>query len=256
MEYGLIGEKLGHSYSKTIHGLLADYAYELCPLGRDEFHAFMEQRDFKGINVTIPYKRDVLPYVDELDDVAAAIGSVNTIVNRNGRLHGYNTDYHGFLYTLARNGIVVRGRKVLVIGNGGSAQAVFKALRDLGADETIILKHKKEQSTVTYEEAARYHADADVIINTSPVGMFPNIQDSPMDLGPYKDNKLSAVVDLIFNPHVTTLLAQAGSLSMKAVGGLEMLVAQAKYAAERFLDTKINDDVIPEIYGKMLCNYE
>lgn len=250
MEYGLIGEKLGHSYSKPIHEMLADYTYEICPLSGEEFPEFMKRKEFKAINVTIPYKKDVMPYLSEIDDKAAAIGAVNTIVNRGGKLCGYNTDYPGLLYSLRSNGISPAGRKVLVLGNGGAAQAVFAILKDEHAAEVLTVKYKPEPGTITYEEAKEFHADAGIIINTSPVGMFPHTGISPIDLTPYQD--CTAVVDLIYNPPVTKLLEQAGSLGMKAVNGLEMLVAQAKYAVEYFLDSKLPDSEIGRVYEKML----
>lgn len=245
MEYGLIGEKLGHSYSKQIHKRLADYTYDLMPLTREEFPIFMEKKEFKAINVTIPYKRDVIPYLSAIDPLAEKIGAVNTIVNRDGALTGYNTDYFGFLYLLDRHGIQVSGKKVLVLGNGGVAQPVFTALRERNAAQTITVKYKEEAGTVTYEQAAELHSDADIIINTSPVGMYPAVDASPIDLTPYTG--LEAAVDLIANPLETRFIREARSLGVNAAGGLEMLVAQAKYAVEFFLDTKINDDVIPPI---------
>ena len=249
MEYGLIGEKLGHSYSKQIHGELADYTYELTPLSREEFPLFMEKKDFKAINVTIPYKCDVIPYLSELDPLAKRIGAVNTIVNRDGKLCGYNTDYFGFLYLLDKNNISVAGKKVLVLGNGGVAQPVFLALSELGAANVITVKYKEEAGTVTYEEAARFHPDADIIINTSPVGMFPNVDAAPIDLMPYKN--LSAAVDLIANPLKTKFLREAEQKRAKTAGGLSMLVAQAKYAVEFFLDVSIGDDKIAPIEEKI-----
>ena len=249
MEYGLIGEKLGHSYSGLIHEMLADYTYELCPLSREEFRTFMEKKDFRAINVTIPYKKDVIPYLYQMDDAAGRIGAVNTIVNHSGKLYGYNTDYPGLLYSLRRSGIAVRGRKVLVLGNGGAAQAVFAILKDEEAAQVLTVKYKEEPGTITYEEARLHHADAQIIFNTSPVGMYPNVNASPMDLTPYQS--CAAVIDLIYNPQKTRLLAQPEELGMKAVNGLMMLVAQAKYAVEYFLDTRIADDEIERVYEAM-----
>ncbi len=246
MEYGLIGEKLGHSYSKQIHERLADYTYDLTPLTREEFPRFMEEKKFRAINVTIPYKRDVIPYLAALDPLAERIGAVNTIVNHDGKLTGYNTDYYGFLYLLRKNDIDVAGKKVLVLGNGGVAQPVFAALTELGASEVITVKYKSEPGVLTYAEAASRHADAEVIINTSPVGMYPNVDATPIDLTPY--TRLTAAVDLIANPVSTRFVNEAAAKGAKAVGGLAMLVAQAKYAVEFFLDKKISDDTIPPIY--------
>ncbi|MBQ9118549.1 MAG: shikimate dehydrogenase [Lachnospiraceae bacterium] len=254
MEYGLIGEKLGHSYSKQIHERLADYQYELTPLTREEFPIFMEQKNFKAINVTIPYKRDVIPYLSALDPLAEKIGAVNTIVNRNGALTGYNTDYYGFLYLLRENGIAVTGKKVLVLGNGGVAQPVLVALAELKASEVITVKYKSEPGVLTYAEAAQLHPDAQVIINTSPVGMYPNVDATPIDLTPY--TALEAAVDMIANPVSTRFVQEASAKGAKAVGGLAMLVAQAKYAAEFFLDKKMDDAVIAPIYEDILAMME
>ena len=243
--YGLIGEKLGHSYSKLIHEELADYTYDLIPLSKEEFHPFMQAHEFTAINVTIPYKQDVIPYLDEISDSAKAIGAVNCIVNRNGRLCGYNTDYAGFLYTLKKNNIQVTGEKVLVLGNGGAAKAIVAALLSLQPAELITVKYKEEPGVLTYEQAAKLHSDASLIVNTSPVGMYPKVDASPMELAPYKN--LKAVVDIIYNPPTTKLLAEAKERGITAVNGLEMLVAQAKYAVELFLDTKMPEEKIEEV---------
>jgi shikimate dehydrogenase len=245
MEYGLIGEKLGHSYSKIIHEKLADYTYDLCPLTKDEFKVFMAEKKFRAINVTIPYKKDVLPYLNVIDEKAKRIGAVNTIINENGHLTGYNTDYFGFYYTLKQHKIDVANQKVLVLGNGGASLAVIAVLQDLHAGEILTVKYKEEPNTITYEEAAKNHNDATLIINTSPIGMYPNVDATPIDLAPY--THLTAVVDIIYNPTLTKFMEQAISQSVLAVNGIEMLVAQAKYAVEYFLDTKIEDAVIETI---------
>lgn len=250
MNYGLIGEKLGHSFSKPIHERLADYQYEITPLTRDAFKEFMTKKEFKAINVTIPYKSEVIPYLAELDENAKAIGAVNTIVNDHGKLKGYNTDFYGFLYTLKNNNIEVTGEKVLVLGNGGAAKAIIAVLNYLGAREIVVVKYKKEPGVVTYEECLESHRDARFIINTSPVGMYPNVLASPIDLSYYPE--CSAVIDIIYNPLKTQLLKQAKSLGMTSVNGLEMLIAQAKYAVEIFLDKDIEDAVIDEIYKDLL----
>lgn len=250
MEYGLIGEKLGHSYSKLIHEQLADYTYDLCPLTKEEFKDFMQKKDFKAINVTIPYKRDVIPYLNEIDDNAKKIGAVNTIVCKDGRLTGYNTDYDGFLYTLKVHNINLSGKKVLVLGNGGASLAIHAVLSDMHADSILTVKYKIEPGTITYEEAACNHADADLIVNTSPVGMYPNVDASPMDLSPY--HNLTAVIDIIYNPAKTKLLQQAESMGIPAINGLEMLVAQAKYAVDHFLDTHLSDTVIPKVHQNIM----
>ena len=253
MEYGLIGEKLGHSYSKQIHAEFADYHYELLPLTGEEFPVFMEKKDFRAINVTVPYKRCVLPYLSFLDPLAKRIGAVNTIVNRDGSLYGYNTDYYGFLYLLDKNGISVKNKKVLVLGNGGVAQPVFLALSERGAGEVITVKHRAGDGVLTYAQAAAMHADADIIINASPVGMFPDVDATPIDLTPYKN--LSAAVDIIANPRKTRFLLEAEKEGIKTADGLSMLVAQAKYAVELFLNT-IDDAKIAPVEEKIALSME
>lgn len=250
MEYGLIGEKLGHSFSKEIHEKLADYTYDLCPLTKDEFNDFMKKKDFKSINVTIPYKRDVIPYLESMDDSARAIGAVNTIVNRDGKLYGYNTDMPGFIYMVNKNNITIKDKKVVVLGNGGAAQAIKAAVRKLEAAEMIVVDVLLTEGVISYEECFEKHTDAEIIINTSPVGMFPNVDASPVDLTHFP--KCGAVLDVIYNPLTTKLVAQARELGMIGVTGLEMLVAQAKYAVEIFLDTKIDESEIDRIYREMI----
>jgi shikimate dehydrogenase len=250
MEYGLIGEKLGHSYSKIVHEKLADYEYAITPLSREAFKSFMEARDFKAINVTIPYKSDVIPYLDEMDDNSRVIGAVNTIVHRDGKLIGHNTDFSGFLYMVEHNGVEVAGKKVIVLGNGGAAKAILAVLEFLKAKDIIIVKLTGGDGVISYEECQRLHSDAQLIVNTSPVGMYPKVDASPIDVALYPD--CEAVLDIIYNPLKTKLLLQADELGLKAVNGLEMLVAQAKYAVEYFLDKVIEDTVIDEIYLKIL----
>lgn len=256
--YGLIGEKLGHSYSKTIHTRLAEltgltsYAYDLIPLSKEEFQDFMKAKNFAGINVTIPYKQAVIPYLDELSKEAEQIGAVNTILNKNGKLCGHNTDYAGFLYSLRKNSIKVTNEKVLMLGNGGAAKAVHAVLSSLQPKELITVKYKEEPDVLTYEQAKELHTDASLLVNTSPVGMYPNTDDCPMDIAPYCN--LKAVVDIIYNPPVTKLLAQAAARSITAVNGLEMLVAQAKYAMELFTGSPISDKAIETVLGELLCN--
>lgn len=249
MEYGLIGEKLGHSYSKMIHERLADYSYELMPLTRDEFPVFMEKRDFKGINVTIPYKKEVIPYLDELDEAARAIGAVNTIVRRGNRLCGYNTDCPGFQYMMQQSGVDPAGKKVLVLGTGGAAQAILAALRMGHAASILSVSRTGKGDAVTYEDCMRFHSDAQIIVNTTPVGMFPNMDASPLDLAPF--TSCEAVLDVIYNPAETKLTAQAKSLGMKAATGLTMLVAQAKYACDYFLDRRLEDSLISKIVEEL-----
>ncbi len=249
MNYGLIGEKLGHSYSKDIHEMLADYTYDLCPLTKEEFTTFMEEHAFDAINVTIPYKQAVIPYLDSIDDNAKAIGAVNTIVNKNGKLEGHNTDFSGFLYMLNKHNIQVEGKKCVVLGDGGASKAVVAVLKKLGASEVVIVDIIKTENAITYEECFEKHTDAQFIANTSPVGMFPKSDASPVDLTRFP--KCEAVADVIYNPLETKLISQAKSLGMIGVNGLEMLVAQALYAVEFFLDKKLDEAQIDEVYKKI-----
>ena len=249
MEYGLIGEKLGHSFSKIIHEKLADYTYELCPLAKDELDAFMTAKQFKAINVTIPYKQDVIPYCDVLDDSAKRIGVVNTIVNRDGKLFGYNTDFAGFLYNLNAHGITLKDKKVMICGSGGTCKTVTAVAEYMGAKEILVVSRSKKENAVTYEECIR-HKDVGVVVNASPKGMYPDNGESPLDLSNFPNCK--AVVDVIYNPLKTRLLQQAEQLGMKAVNGLEMLVAQAKFAVEHFLSTEIENDKIDQITLELL----
>lgn len=250
MRYGLIGEKLGHSYSKLIHERMADYTYDLIPLNRVEFEAFMIKRDFTAINVTIPYKQAVIPYLDELDPLAEEIHAVNTIVNSSGRLIGYNTDFFGFKYLINNNNIEIKNKKCVILGNGGTSNTVKAVLKHLEAGKIIITSRKPSEGTVTYDELVKYHYDAEVIINTTPVGMYPNIDEAPIDLSSF--TSCEAIVDAIFNPLRTKLALQAEGLNIKAVTGLEMLVAQAKQAIEYFLDKNIENCLIDVVYRELL----
>lgn len=245
MRYGLIGARLSYSYSKIIHEQLADYTYDLIPLNEKEFHSFMKKRDFNAINVTIPYKKAVLPYLDEISPQAKKLGAVNTIVNRDGCLTGYNTDYDGFRYTLLHNHIDPKGQKVMVLGYGGASLAILQVLRDLKAGEIVIVNRTIRDGAISYEEAKEKHLDASLLINTTSVGTSPNIDASPMDLSSF--HSLTAVVDIIYNPTVTKLLGQASVMGVMAINGLDMLVAQAKYAVEHFLGIKIPEERIEEV---------
>ena len=249
MEYGLIGGNLSYSFSKVIHEKLADYTYELCPLKKEELDPFMRQHAFCAINVTNPYKQDVIPYLAGIEENAQAIGAVNTIINAGGLLYGYNTDHLGFLYLLHANGIRIEGKKVLVLGTGGASKAITAALKTEKAGQILLVSRSGKDGAVTYEEAAARHADAQVIVNTTPVGTSPNVTESPIDLTPF--SFCESVVDIVYNPKVTMLAAQAAHMGIKAVTGLDMLVAQAKYACELFCDKEIDDSVIPRISAEI-----
>lgn len=250
MRYGLVGEKLGHSYSKIIHERISNERYDLIPLSSDELDEFMKRKEFAGINVTIPYKQKVIAYLDELDPLAQKIGAVNTVVNKNGRLIGYNTDYFGLLYIFNRNNIKAEQKKCLVLGNGGTSRTARAVLESLSAKEIITVSRKPAGDIVSYEDCRQNHTDAEIIVNTTPVGMYPDTDASPLDLTPFKS--CIAVVDVIFNPIKTRLSQQAESLGIKAVTGLAMLVAQAKQAQEHFRGIKLDDSIIDTITDELM----
>lgn len=252
MEYGLIGEHLGHSYSKLIQEKLLDnYTYEIQEVSKEDLDSFMKKREFKAINVTIPYKQAVIPYLEEMDQAARKIGAVNTIVNRNGKLYGYNTDYYGFRYMVETHGISLKGKKVLVLGNGGASRAIQAVVHDLGACEMIITDLILKDNIISIEEAYKNHTDVNIIINTTPMGMYPKVHGIAVDLSKFK--KCEAVFDCIYNPQDTEFTLQAKERGIKvAVTGLEMLVGQAKRALEFFKDIEIEDKQIDRIYREIL----
>lgn len=242
--YGLIGAKLGHSYSKIIHEQLAGYQYELIPLPTEaEARAFMERRAFTAINVTIPYKQLVIPYCDEIDPKAKAIGAVNTIVNRGGKLYGYNTDYAGFAYLARAHNIDFTGKTVLILGTGGTHSTVEAVCRACGAGTILSASRTGKFGALTYNEAMR-RRDVQIIVNTTPCGMYPNVGQCLLD--PTAFPALEAVLDVIYNPFRTELLLRAEEHGITAAGGFEMLVAQAVYAAQHFTGRfYATDSVIP-----------
>jgi len=242
--YGLIGAKLGHSYSKIIHEQLAGYQYELIPLPTEaEARAFMERRAFTAINVTIPYKQLVIPYCDEIDPKAKAIGAVNTIVNRGGKLYGYNTDYAGFAYLARAHNIDFTGKTVLILGTGGTHSTVEAVCRDGGAGTILSASRTGKFGALTYNEAMR-RRDVQIIVNTTPCGMYPNVGQCLLD--PTAFPALEALLDVIYNPFRTELLLRAEEHGITAAGGFEMLVAQAVYAAQHFTGRfYATDSVIP-----------
>lgn len=251
MRYGLIGGKLGHSYSKYIHERMVDGEYDLIPLNEDEFLMFMKDKEFAGINVTIPYKERVIPYLDEIHALARKIGAVNTIVNSKGRLTGYNTDFYGLYYLFNSNNIIAENKKCLILGAGGTAKTAKAVLEELGAGEIIkVSRNPKGENEISYKECYERYRDAQVIINTTPLGMFPNIDASPLDLTTF--TQCLAVIDVIFNPIETKLTMQAKTLGIFAVTGLPMLVAQAKQAEEYFRGISLDENIIEIITQELL----
>lgn len=238
---GLLGEKLSHSYSPAIHSLLCDYEYKLYECNREELDGFLQSKIWDGLNVTIPYKKAVIPYCDALSPLAMRIGSVNTLIRRqDGTLYGDNTDAYGFAGMVRRSGVAVAGKKVLVLGSGGASVTAQAVLEELGAQVVVISRSGEEN----YRNLAR-HADARLIVNTTPVGMYPHNGDSPVDLRLFP--QCEAVLDVVYNPARTALCLQAEALGIPAYSGLYMLVAQAKWAAEQFAGITIDDGRIEEI---------
>ncbi|MCF0120345.1 MAG: shikimate dehydrogenase [Oscillospiraceae bacterium] len=246
MQYGLIGEHLTHSYSCELHGKIADYDYELFELAPDELERFMAERSFLGINVTIPYKQAVIPFLDELSDTARRIGAVNTIVNRDGRLFGYNTDYAGMRAMLRFAGIDVTGRKVLILGTGGTSKTAHAVAESLGASEILHVSRRAAPGAVTYAEAESDHRDARIIINTTPVGMYPASDDAPIDISHFP--ALEGIADAVYNPLRTRLVTDGLERGIPSSGGLYMLSAQAVYASALFTGTEADSGLIYEAF--------
>ena len=242
LKCGLLGQKLGHSYSPAIHGMLADYDYQLFEREPEQLEDFLKNGDWDGINVTIPYKKAVLPYCAELSDTARRIGSVNTIVRRpDGSLYGDNTDAYGFESLVKKSGIQVQGKKALVLGSGGASVTVVAVLKMLGAESVTVISRGGEDN---YDNLAR-HADAQIIANTTPVGMYPNNGHAAVDLALFP--QCEGVLDVVYNPARTALLLQAEKLGIPCAGGLYMLVAQAKRSSELFTGSSIPDSEIGRI---------
>ena len=249
MKYGLIGEKLGHSFSREIHDKLGKYAYDLQEIPRDGLAAFFAEHDFAGINVTIPYKTDVIPYLFETSDLARRVGAVNTIVNRGGKLYGDNTDVWGLISLVRRMRPDLSGKTVLILGTGGASRAALVAAEELHAAAAYRVSRTGRDGALTYEEAYRDFADADFIINATPVGMFPHAGTSPVDLSRFP--RLSGVVDTVYNPLSTRLLLDARERGIPSENGLWMLVAQGMKSAELFTGEPIGDDVTERIYREL-----
>ena len=242
---GLIGKPLGHSYSPEIHAFLGDYEYTLTELEEEEVGEYLKSDRFDATNVTIPYKKTVMPFLDEISDEAQRIGSVNTITHLpDGRLRGDNTDYFGFSYMLDYARIDVKDRSVLIVGGGGASMTARTVAADRGAKEVKILTHREN----TPENLPKF-ADAEIIINTSPVGMYPKNGESPVPIDLFLN--LCGVVDVVYNPSKTAIILDAEERGIPCISGLTMLVGQAKAGSELFTGRKIDDGVIAEITGKI-----
>ncbi len=249
MKCGLLGRKLGHSYSPQIHSYLGSYSYELFEKEPEELEDFLQNGDFDGLNVTIPYKKTVIPYLDELSPIAKKLGAVNTIVRRDGKLIGHNTDYFGFRTMVNSSVLEFAGKKALVLGSGGASNTAVAVLEELGA-KVVVISRSGENN---YQNLDR-HADAAVIVNTTPVGMYPNNGVSPVDLSLF--SRLEGVFDVIYNPQWTKLTMDAMDRMLSCDNGLRMLVAQAKESAQWFTNSVISDDVIRRILRKLLLQTE
>lgn len=247
MKYGLIGEKLGHSFSKTVHEKIGDYSYELTEIPEDNLDSFMREKNFSGINVTIPYKEKVIAYLDYTDPASEKIGAVNTVINRDGKLYGYNTDFYGMKLMIEKNGFDLKNKKVLILGSGGTAKTARAVAENLGARAIVTVSRSGQ---VNYENVLTIHGDADFIINTTPCGMYPNNDTFAVD--PADFPKLEGIIDAVYNPLKTVLVQKGEKKGVKGVTGLYMLIAQAVFASEKFtgesLDTeKLSDEIYAEI---------
>ena len=249
MEYGLIGEKLSHSFSKEIHEKIEDYSYELLEVKREELDSFMKKASFKAINVTIPYKEAVIEYLDDISDTAREIGAVNVIVNSNGRLYGDNTDFAGMKSLIENAGIIISGKKVLILGTGGTSKTAFAVAKSMGASSILKVSRRDTPEAITYGKMYESHTDARVIINTTPCGMYPNADDVPVDIEKFPF--LEGVIDAIYNPLRTRLVSDAKKRGIKAEGGLFMLCAQAVFAAEKFTGKTYPLDMTEKIYSEI-----
>ena len=249
--YGLLGEHLPHSFSPQIHKALGNNDYHLFEISPETLENFMMERKFKGINVTIPYKKSVIPYLDYISPEAEKIGAVNTITVHNGKLCGYNTDYFGFKYMIEKSEIAIKGKKALVLGTGGASATVQTVLHDMGAREVLIVSRNGEINyTSIYKQT-----DAEIIVNTTPVGMYPDNMNTPIDVSRFP--KLSGVLDVVYNPLKTRLVMEAENMGVKSATGLSMLVAQAKKAHEIFFGTTVSDEICNKIEKSIrlqMCN--
>ncbi|MGN1095435.1 MAG: shikimate dehydrogenase, partial [Eubacteriales bacterium] len=259
MKYGIIGEKLPHSFSKEIHEMIGKYEYEKKEIAREDFDDFATKRDFLGINITIPYKRDIIPYLSYMSDGAKSIGAVNVAINKNGALYGYNTDFTGLMGLIKRAGFDFSGKTVLIFGAGGTSRTARAVSESLGASVIKFVKGSSCDMAISYEDVAREYKNADFIINTSPAGMYPHMEECPWDAAglSFADfPNLSGVVDVVYNPLRTDFVNKALLSGIPAVGGLYMLVSQAVAAAELFVDESIDDSLTENIYKKLLADKE
>ena len=249
MKYGLIGEKLGHSFSPDIHKRLVTSDYVLKEIPRDTLGEFLAKKEFVGVNVTIPYKQDVIPYLHYISDSAQYIGAVNVIVNKDGVLHGYNTDFYGLKALVLKTAGDISGKKVLILGTGGTSRTALAVAKALGASRIDRVGRTEKEGCVTYAFAYEHLSDSEIIINTTPVGMFPECDAAPVDINAFPN--LQGVVDVVFNPISTNLVLSAQAKGIPAMGGLYMLVYQAVAASELFANVKYEESIIENIYKEL-----
>lgn len=250
MKYGLIGEKLSHSFSKSLHQEYLKTEYELISLKKEELKDFLMKRDFKGINVTIPYKKEVIKYLDYIDPIVNKTGACNCIVNQEGILKGYNTDYYGFKFLLDEHEIVVKNKNIAILGSGGTFNTINAVLKDLEANNIYCISRTKKDFTYTYEELVNLNID--ILINTTPIGMYPNNYECLIDLD--KLSNLEVVIDVVFNPLRTKLILEAKKRKITAISGLEMLIAQGMKASELFLNKLYSIEEIRSVYFDILVD--
>ena len=250
MKYGLIGEHLGHSYSREIHAQVADYDYELCEVAPEELDSFLRKAEFRAINVTIPYKQSVIPYLSYISPQAESIGAVNTVVNRDGKLWGYNTDFAGMEALIARMGLSLRGKKVLILGTGGTSKTARAVCESAGAREILKVSRRASGEAVSYEQAVSGHGDAEILINTTPVGMYPRCGEAPIDLTHFP--RLEGVVDAVYNPLRTRLVQAGQERGVPAEGGLYMLAGQGVCASAIFLGKEFDPALTEGVYRAIL----
>ena len=256
-KFGLLGRKLGHSFSPEIHRQLAAYTepynYGIFEVEPENLEDFVRHGDWAGLNVTIPYKQDVMAFCDEISPEAARIGAVNTLVRRNGKIIGYNTDYTGFRMTVEQSGAPAAGAKCIVLGSGGASKAVIAVLEDLGASEVVVVS-RDGKTGCDYQQMKQLHQDAVIMVNTTPVGMYPNTGVSAAYPGAFW--KLEYVFDVVYNPLRTNFLCQARKSGMEGFNGLKMLVGQAKASAEYFLNCTIPDEAVDVIERRLAAEKE
>lgn len=250
MKYGLIGEHLSHSYSREIHAQVADYDYELCEVAPEELDSFLRKAEFRAINVTIPYKQSVIPYLSYISPQAESIGAVNTVVNRDGKLWGYNTDFAGMEALIARMGLSLRGKKVLILGTGGTSKTARAVCESAGAREILKVSRRASGEAVSYDQAVSGHGDAEILINTTPVGMYPRCGEAPIDLAHFPG--LEGVVDAVYNPLRTRLVQAGQERGVPAEGGLYMLAGQGVCASAIFLGKEFVPALTEGVYRAIL----